>query len=86
MSKITNHNYTYREVRRLVYKHLMVQRRLNPKGYIVDGVQREVVALLLAHLTHQRSPKTKQDEKVMAPQSRGGKKGEMENLRTHGCW
>jgi len=29
-------------------------------GSAVDGVQREVVALLLAHLTHQRSPKTKQ--------------------------
>jgi hypothetical protein len=82
MNKTTNHNYTSR-VRRLVYEHLVVQRRLTPKGgYVVDGVQREMVTVLLPHLTHQRSPK----KEVMAHQSRGCKKGEMKNLETHGCW
>ncbi len=34
--------------------------RFPGEGSAVDGVQREVVALLLEHLTHPRSPKTKQ--------------------------
>jgi len=34
--------------------------RFPGEGSVVDGVQREVVALLLGHLTYPRSPKTKQ--------------------------
>jgi len=30
------------------------------EGFIIDNVPREVLALLLAHLTHQRPLKTKQ--------------------------
>jgi hypothetical protein len=55
-----------------MYEHLVVQ--IPGEGFVIDGVQRKVIIILLAHLVHQRSPKTKQVEKVVALQNRRVKK------------
>jgi len=70
-----------------MYEHSWLRGgRIPGEGSVVDGVQREVVALLLGHLTHPRSPKTKQIWESCGPPKQGGKKGKMKNLETHRSW
>jgi hypothetical protein len=70
-----------------MYEHLMTHRRPNLRGrFYCWWCLKRSGSLFVGTSNDQRSPKTKQLGKKLCPPKVGGKKGEMENLKTHGSW